>query len=254
MTDKHLWSGDVELCAGRLVFHGRLGDAHRHRHAAVQVMVTAHGRMRLTDASGVQRSSQAVIIPPGAEHEMAGNSVGTMMFIDPAARGARVLLGMVRQTGMADTSCVAWDAAARPLLALAARPDGASQSRADAFLDVILEDAKANPGDVHPSLKRATEVLPSMLNGPVRLDELAAEVGISGSRLGHLFSDEFGLPFRAFVRWARLGAAMERARTGGTLTDAAHAAGFSDSAHLTRVCHEMFGLRPSDLAGAVTWR
>jgi transcriptional regulator GlxA family with amidase domain len=33
---------------------------------------------------------------------------------------------------------------------------------------------------------------------------------------------------------------------GGTLTDAAHAAGFADSAHMNRVCHEMFGLAPSE--------
>lgn len=210
--------------------------------------------MHLTDASGVQRSSRAVIIPPGAEHEMAGDSAGTMMFIDPAARAARVLVAMVRRTGMADDSCVAWDMAAQPLLTQSTRAADPSRPRADEFLDSLLGGANASPDDLHPSLKQATRILPTMLDGPVKLDELAAAVGISGSRLGHLFSDEFGLPFRAFVRWARLAAAIECARAGGTLTDAAHAAGFSDSSHLTRVCHEMFGLRPSDLARAVTWR
>jgi AraC-like DNA-binding protein len=92
-----------------------------------------------------------------------------------------------------------------------------------------------------------------MLDQSVHLGQVAAAVGISASRLGHLFSDELGLPFRAYVRWARLQRAIDHARQGSTLTDAAHAAGFADSAHLTRVCHEMFGLAPSLLARAVHW-
>ncbi|WP_435070034.1 helix-turn-helix transcriptional regulator [Amycolatopsis thermoflava] len=92
-----------------------------------------------------------------------------------------------------------------------------------------------------------------MLDATVRLTEVAGVAGISASRLGHLFRDEIGLPFRAYVRWARLQRAIEHARTGATLTDAAHAAGFADSAHLTRVCHDMFGLAPSALTRGVRW-
>ena len=36
-------------------------------------------------------------------------------------------------------------------------------------------------------------------------------------------------------------------------TDAAHAAGFADSAHLTRTCRDMFGLPPSVMSRHVSW-
>jgi AraC-like DNA-binding protein len=69
-------------------------------------------------------------------------------------------------------------------------------------------------------------------------------VHLSPDRLGRLFTRDVGLSFSAYVRWARLMRAMEIARDGGTLTDAAHAAGFSDSSHANRVVHEMFGIAP----------
>ena len=40
---------------------------------------------------------------------------------------------------------------------------------------------------------------------------------------------------------------------GGTLTDAAHAAGYSDSAHLSRVFRATFGFRPSALGPRPRW-
>ena len=65
------------------------------------------------------------------------------------------------------------------------------------------------------------------------------------------FARDVGLSFPAYVRWARLIRAMEVARTGGTITDAAHAAGFTDSSHANRVFHEMFGVAPIDVHRSV---
>lgn len=69
--------------------------------------------------------------------------------------------------------------------------------------------------------------------------------GLSPSRLRHLFTEQLGLSFRACVRWPRLQAGMRVVEAGGSLTDAAHAAGCADGAHATRVYREMFGLAPS---------
>ncbi|MBF6183227.1 helix-turn-helix domain-containing protein [Nocardia otitidiscaviarum] len=115
----------------------------------------------------------------------------------------------------------------------------------------LVGDEGGGAGPEHPALRRALVLVPGMLDGPVRLTELAGAVGISASRLGHLFAAEVGMGFPPYLRWARLRHAMEHARRGGTLTAAAHAAGFADSAHLTRVCHEMFGLTPSELVRRV---
>jgi AraC-like DNA-binding protein len=42
-------------------------------------------------------------------------------------------------------------------------------------------------------------------------------------------------------------------RSGASLTTAAHAAGFTDSSHLSNTFRRMFGLSPSDITRHVRW-
>ena len=50
--------------------------------------------------------------------------------------------------------------------------------------------------------------------------------------------------------WLRLRRAVELLASAGSLTEAAHDAGFSDSAHLSRTFRKMFGVKPSLLLAA----
>ena len=252
-----MWQGTVALRPGRLIYAGHVGIAHRHRHAAVQLVLAPDEPVRLRDESGADWQVRAVVIPSGAEHEMAGGSAGLLAWIDADGLLGQALTARVRHTGLPADSVAAWAAAAQPLLdngipagILAGdTPSGVI----DQVLDTLADAGTLNEAPLHPALRQAVAVLPTMLDHSVHLGQVAAAVGISASRLGHLFSDELGLPFRPYVRWARLQRAIDQVRNGGTLTDAAHTAGFADSAHLTRVCHEMFGLAPSLLARAVHW-
>jgi AraC-like DNA-binding protein len=60
--------------------------------------------------------------------------------------------------------------------------------------------------------------------------------------LRHLFVEQTGLPFRTYLLWLRLTKAVAVFAGGGSLTEAAHEAGFSDSAHFSRTFRRMFGL------------
>jgi len=91
---------------------------------------------------------------------------------------------------------------------------------------------RAAPGDAHP------------------LTALAREVGLSPSRLQHLFKTCTGIPLRRFRIWNRMGAAISAAAAGVSLTEAAYQAGFSSAAHFSSAFRAMFGLSPSELVRA----
>lgn len=79
-----------------------------------------------------------------------------------------------------------------------------------------------------------------------RAADAARAAGLSVSRFQHLFRESTGMPFRRYRLWRRMAVVMGVLATGGTLTTAAHEAGFSSSAHLSATFRAMFGLRPSD--------
>jgi AraC-like DNA-binding protein len=80
-----------------------------------------------------------------------------------------------------------------------------------------------------------------------RLQDAAALACLSPSRFRARFDAELGLPFRRYRLWRRMATVMRTVAAGGSLTEAAYAAGFSSSAHLSSTFKRMFGLTASDL-------
>jgi AraC-like DNA-binding protein len=93
-------------------------------------------------------------------------------------------------------------------------------------------------------VSRTCTLIRRSLDGPIRLAALSEAVHLSPSRLVHRFREGTGVPLRRYVLWCRLRTA-DAAMRGSSLTEAAHLAGFADSAHLTRTFRAMFGVAPS---------
>jgi AraC family transcriptional regulator of arabinose operon len=74
---------------------------------------------------------------------------------------------------------------------------------------------------------------------------LAVELGLSPSRLSHLFTQQMGLPLRAYLLWAKVHRTATLLAQGIKLTEITHLAGFADQAHMRRVFHDLFGAPPS---------
>lgn len=100
-------------------------------------------------------------------------------------------------------------------------------------------------------VQKALDYVDDNIVGMPRLAEAAAAAHVSPSRLTHAFSHETGIPFRRYVPWTRIRRAVQEVSDGANLTDAAMNAGFSDSAHLSRVFRDNFGLPPSLLGAGI---
>ena len=96
-------------------------------------------------------------------------------------------------------------------------------------------------------VRKMIEFASSGVESTVTLSDAAAVAGLSNGRARHLFVEHTGLPFRVYVLWLRLMKAVQVYSTGESLTEAAHAAGFSDSAHLSRTFRRMFGISADSL-------
>jgi len=72
--------------------------------------------------------------------------------------------------------------------------------------------------------------------------EMAGTVFLSQSRFAHLFREQTGMTFAAYLIYQRLICAYTAVLRGKTITDAALEAGFSGSAHFADINRRVFGL------------
>lgn len=114
------------------------------------------------------------------------------------------------------------------------------------LLQVLFQTKKVE-SPVDPRIERALEILKNAPDNLISADSVAGEVFLSPSRFAHLFRAEVGLPMRRYLLWMRLRNAVRMLGENESLTTVAHAAGFADSAHLTRTFRQMFGLAPSEI-------
>lgn len=95
-------------------------------------------------------------------------------------------------------------------------------------------------------VKRVVEYVDERLEGPVRVDDLAAAVRLSPGHFRRAFSISFGMSPYTFVMQQRI----ERARTllsacEHEMGDIAFACGLSDHAHFSRLFRRFVGTTPS---------
>ncbi len=119
---------------------------------------------------------------------------------------------------------------------------------------------RALTGGVEPAIVTDERILRAMayinanISSSLTLEKVAAEAFLSPSRFRHLFVEETGMALRPYILWRRFLHVWELLMRGASISTAAHAAGFADSAHLTRTSRRMFGFPPSALqiAGPLT--
>lgn len=81
------------------------------------------------------------------------------------------------------------------------------------------------------------------------LREVAAAIGISPSRLSHLFSEQIGMSFRQYAVWCRTMQSWDLVMFSPekSLTEVAYEMEFADLAHFSRAFKTVFGVTPSGL-------
>jgi AraC family transcriptional regulator, arabinose operon regulatory protein len=77
------------------------------------------------------------------------------------------------------------------------------------------------------------------------LSALARELQMSYTGASHYFARSVGLPLRSYQLWLKYFTAADLRLGGGSLTRIAHAAGFTDSSHLSHTWQASYGLPPS---------
>ncbi len=94
-------------------------------------------------------------------------------------------------------------------------------------------------------IRRVTTVLEQQYRDPPSLEQLADEVGLSASRLAHLFREEVGRSIQSYILERRLMmAAMLIVQTHERISQIAYSVGFGDVSNFNHAFKRRFEMSP----------
>lgn len=226
----------VHLGRGWATYVGPARQNRAHRHHAIQLAWSVGEPLRL-NAGNRLIVAPGYLVRAGVPHRVEADPWLRTVYLDPQLRSAQAIAEVHAGTAL-------------PL-------NAAQVAALEAGLRAwVAGDAQAAPADEpvadarHDRLATLRDWLDRQQGRRVLAREAALAVHLSPSRFQHWFTDAFGLPLRPYLRWLRLQQAVRLFGASGSLTQAAHGAGFADSAHLSRSFVATFGVAPSTLGGA----
>jgi AraC-like DNA-binding protein len=245
------YRGDFVAWSGGCGFLGEGGGPPiaPHAHYAIQLVVGAPSGLRVQfGRQGPWQPCAAALVPSRATHsiDVSDCDWSAVLFVEPETPAGRALAE--RLQGGVEHLAGAAVAAGVARLERAWRIEQSHAAVAAACQALVAELSAAaarEPSD--PRVLAAIDCIRKRLDDVPPLDEIAATANLSPSRFRHLFVEQTGMPMRTYVLWRRVLRVWELLMRGETLSTAAHAAGFADSAHLSRTARTMFGLPPSVL-------
>lgn len=225
----------VCLLAGaeRIALGGRLPRIGHHRHAAPAVVVGLDGPLRFV--ADRTHQSRAALLAPGFAHAVDTASGRIAVFVLPphAISGVDLL-------PVADLRYPAqWIELG---LALVRR-----ELQDLSPVDLCLGRERLDTRPIDDRLRMALATLGEALDRNLPVEAVASAARLSPSRLMSLAREHLGTSLRVYRRWLRSFQVARDYASGRSLTEAALAAGFASSAHLSSASREHFGIRPSDI-------
>lgn len=220
-----------------------------HAHHAVQVTLALSGRASFDGEAG-QASGVAIAIAPDVPHAFEGTGMVAHLFVAADGKAGRRLVSELFSNGpIAPIPTAQLGDLPVRLKATFEDPCHSDDDLRALGRSLVarLAGEDVPTGAADPRIARLLAWVAPRLEGAVSLREVSAFIGLSPGRTRHLFVQQTGLPFRTYLLWLRLMRATESFASGTSLTEAAHLAGFADSAHLSRTFRRMFGIAAASL-------
>lgn len=226
--------------------------AHSHNRAEFVYVVSGRLSVTMDDAAFIASAGSAVLIPPGATHEVQALCDTAMMTIYIALPRAMPQLATCRVIVVSDLL--------RELMQAALHVPAAyeNHSRDERIMDLMREEVawlavqSPTPGLRTPMpqdarLARVCRLLLSESDTAVTIDTAASRAGMGRRTFTRRFRAETGMSFSDWLLRVRLNSAVGKLMTGASITEAAFDVGYSSPSAFAKLFKRAFGMPPSEL-------
>ena len=241
----------IHLWPYKAIYIGISPDNDVHAHHAVQICIGLDKDISVQDYKAQSiHTGQCIVIFEDVPHKvLAQDNQIVVIYLEPEDRQNQQFLAALRQARSDGINT----------LPLTGKELGSISQHlfSDVDIDKVWKTVNKAVGLVYsPALSSRPEdkrvravidIIASQRGCAIDMAFLSSKVFLSPSRLTHLFKQEVGIPISRFIVWWRVRAAIEQLSKSATLTEAAHASGFSDLPHMSKTFKQLFGFAPSSL-------
>lgn len=241
----------------RTLFIGRVTQPIQFSQAAASLVVGVRSPLiaHSTEGEGTQRlNSHCLLLAPGKKIVVDGSGdLVAACYLDALGQDYRFLAERMTQVLDGVYGDFPDEPALRHFLTDLHRSPRTQAEAYGALEAVINPGQSAYPGG-DPRIEKVIQLIKDNITTNVSAEELAREVNLSVSRLVELFRGQVGVPIRRYRQWHRLFVTFTGVQQGESLTNAAIAAGFTDSAHFSHTFRMTLGMTPSDILAMLSGR
>ncbi len=232
----------VWIQAGMVIIYGASFDAAPHNHHAIQVIWPQRNSLCKLNENDI---AELVIIDSKIEHQLQ-MSAGWILLVEPKSN-----LGQELSNKLAGQSLKTFSSPFSTTMKTPTQTEDLTVLLTPLFSTLKLTNQLLlinNDTVVDKRIQQLLTQLGQCLHGDCikpsnwRASEVAKQLALSESRFLHLFSEELGIAWRPYLLWRRMMCAIQAMVNNSSATEAAHLAGFSDSAHLSRTFKNAFGM------------
>ncbi|TGN21163.1 AraC family transcriptional regulator [Leptospira idonii] len=217
-----------------------------HAHYAATLAVSLDKKICIETEKG-KEEYRAALVGPNTFHRTVSPGVEMIaLLIDPETYEYGSIAGVVGAEEVKKLDFTAFEPLVERLWNLYSG-NVSDQEAWDLHLDLLrcVYPFRKLEKNVDERIKKIAHKIRTELPDSIRMKEIGQGFSISEDRLIRLFKENLGIPLRRYLLWVRLLTAVKVLKEGKNLTEVAHLAGFSDSAHFTRTFKENFGFVPS---------
>lgn len=211
-------------------------EPSEHCHMAAHIIISAKDKMRVVE-DGNEHLCRGIMIPSGVSHKIETYGSPVLVFL------------YANTTNVADkihkVSCIN-EARITEILSLYSEFEAESNKRnyhkIENYILKILGIEEIHEDVIDERIVSAMEYVRNRSAEKLICKEVADMVYLSEGRFSHLFKEQAGMTFAAYVICQRILKVYTEVIKGKSVTEAAIESGFSSSAHFADVNRRVFGI------------
>lgn len=215
-------------------------DPEPHKHGAAHIMVSLDDSIEII-AANERLKCRGILIPSGMIHTANTNRNRVLVFLFDNTTAVAEQISTLKMIPNDAVDLI------RDAYCAFENSDKSDLSYTAFFRRVLdcsqIAIAKTIPLDIR--IECALTYIQSRLHERITCDDVAGHIFLSEGRFSHLFKEQVGMTFAAYLIYQRVIKTYTDLINGKSITDASLDAGFSSSAHFAETNKSLFGLSAS---------